>query len=333
MTGSIKSWIKVFRLQTALVTALALWVGYVSTGQFELGDIVVLAIVGLLTHMWGFGLNEVYDYEYDVQNQKSSGHPIATGKVERVRVKYASRASMVFAIFIIWMGSDGVLPPLMLGLSVIPGFAYNKYSKVHWWSNIYLSIWAFILVMAGALYVGEPNITTYLIAGALFIQIFVQVIEGDIKDIEGPESTFAGRFGTHVFNSFDVELNNYKRVKYSNTLLSTVFTLKFIEAGLITMVGFLSVKYGSFEMFAYVGVMCIALLLFIHTLSNIFKKEYDRDRVKINSAKHELTSIAVIGISVSMVNFVAGMIVLVAPIVWFIGINAFIHSKSLSPDI
>lgn len=333
MANSIKSWIKVFRLQTALVTALALWVGYVSTGQFQLGDIVVLGIVGLLTHMWGFGLNEVYDYDYDVKNQKSSGHPIATGEVERVRVKHASRASMITAIFIILMGSYGVLAPVMLALSVIPGFAYNKYSKVHWWSNIYLSIWAFILVMAGALYVGEPNIATYLIAGALFIQIFVQVIEGDIKDIEGPENTFAGRFGTHVFNSFDAKLNSYKRIHYSNTLITIVFSLKFIESALIGVVGFLSVKYGSFKMFAYIGVICIALLLFRYTLSIIFKKEYDRDRVKINSAKHELTSIAVIGISLSMINLVAGMIILVAPIVWFIGINAFIHSESLSPDI
>jgi len=333
MTGSIKSWIKVFRLQTALVTALALWVGYVSTGQSQLGDIVVLAIVGLLTHMWGFGLNEVYDYEYDVQNQRSSGHPIATGEVQRKRVKYASRASIVFAIFIIWMGSKGALAPLMLVLSVIPGFAYNKYSKVHWWSNIYLSIWAFILVIAGALYVGEPNIITYLIAGALFIQIFVQVIEGDIKDIQGPESTFAGRFGTHLFSSFDAELNDYTRIKYSNTLVSIVFSLKFIESALIGIVGFLSVTYGGFKMMAYVGLICIALLLFIYTLAKIFKKEYDRERVKINSAKHELTSIAVIGISMSMINIVAGLIILVAPILWFIGMNGLIHSKGLSPDI
>jgi hypothetical protein len=343
----ITDWVKTTRIQTAMVTALAVWIGHVSVSPMSARDAILLGLVGVLVHIWGFTLNEVEDYIYDKKHENAEGHPIAQGKVHAGSARVLAWIAAVMAV--VTLTTSGVPLPsvVVLLLSFVPGYAYDKWSKSHWWSNGYLSIWAMMMVMTGALYAGTPTVHTVIVATAVSIQIFVQVIQGDLKDIEGPESTFAEVCGVRVstvksrvleHSGSGGEVCQVNRadenvLSYSKLFIGVVYGMKLLEAGLIFVLVVMTFRLKGFLSQAWILAVFVVAIAFIWSASMFLVYVYDRDEIKERSSTHELTSIVLLGLAVVGLDSTSAMLIMVAPIVWYVATNAALHSSALNPDI
>jgi hypothetical protein len=336
----LKTWLKTTRIQTAMVTALALWIGHVTVAPLSFKSSIFLGAVGVLIHIWGFTLNEVEDYKYDLKNSDADGHPIAQGKVHAGSARILAWIAAVLAVVTMLVSGAGMLPTTILLCSFVPGFAYDKFSKKHWWANGYLSAWAVLMVLAGATYAGYPTRYTVIIAAAIGIQIFVQVIQGDLKDISGEESTFAGACGVKK-SSVRTDLLNIKPenssimeiMSYSKLFTGTVYTLKFIEAMLIFLLVILTID--NFENMAHIWAASafIVGIMFMATTSMFLVYMYDRDTIKKNSSIHELTSVLLLGLAVVGLDLSGAILIMFAPIAWYLLSNVVLNVSALNPDI
>lgn len=339
-------WIKTMRVQTALVTSLAIWGGYITVAPLTFEAAVILGFIGIQYHIFGFTMNEVEDYEYDASIGNGSEHPIAKGEVHAGLAKYVSWIAFMLSIVVSVLSGYSVAGSMVLILSVVPAVMYNKYSKAHWWSNVYLSIWAMMMVISGALHAGTPNVISYALAIAIGIQIFVQVIEGDMKDIAGSENSICDALdvklkSTHEYVkskdklSFDAieSAKSVDIVSYTKRFTGLVYGLKAIE---LVILLYITSSFASMSMAMirpYVLLYFIISIVFITSISMVTVYVYDRSRIKRMSSLHELSAIMLIGATVYPIQQSGGLLIAIAPILWYIGVNKIIHSGPLNPDI
>lgn len=336
----IATWIKTTRIQTAMVTALALWIGYISVAPLTLETTIVLGVIGILVHIWGFTLNEVEDYKYDMAHGDMKGHPIAKGEISHVSARKLAWVAAALSIITALAFTSNQLATAVLMSSFIPGYLYDKYSKEHWWSNGYLSIWSMLMVLTGALFAGTPTLITAIIGLAVGIQIFVQVIEGDLKDLKGSESSFAKRCGVEVEKKPELIVENLnldeKHEEWINHTVQfgvIVYGLKLIEVIAVWAVVWLSANTINSIDYIWTTIVFILVLMFLSTQSMFMLQTYDRDKIKKWSSAHELTSILLLGAAVFRLDPQGAILIAILPIVWYIGTNTLLHSGALNPDI
>ena len=323
---TLKDWVKVTRIQTAAVTMLALWAGHIVVEPLDLGSTITLGAVGLTVHIWGFTLNEIEDAEYDELMGRDSGHPIAEGVIEKEEAQVLAWGCGATAILIYMIAVSSPLGVLALILSFAHGFMYNRRSKKDWYSNAYLSAWVFLIVLAGALSAGQFRFPVVIIGAILAIQIFIQVIEGDLKDIEGPEATLAEAFGVTV-DEHTGEMN------YSIYFTSALVFWKGIEAVLVYWLIFQSDSFTGITEIFHLGLFILMAIAFGRTLRGWLVDNMDRDKIKEQSSKHEIVSILFIAVGLLGYDVYGAVLVGLIPVVWYIGVNSVVHKGRLNPDI
>lgn len=339
-------WIKTMRVQTALVTSLAIWGGYITVSPLTFESAVILGFIGLQYHIFGFTMNEVEDYKYDASIGNGSEHPIAKGEVHAGLARYVSWIAFMLSIVISVLSGYSIYGSIVLMLAVIPALMYNKYSKVHWWSNIYLTIWAMMMVIAGALHAGTPNTISYVLAVAIGIQIFIQVIEGDLKDIAGTERSICDVLGVELKSTEefingkdDISFSTIESaesvdvISYTRKFSALVYGLKSVELVILVYVASIFTSMNMSMIRPYILVYFIISIVFITSISMLTVYLYQRDKVKKMSSIHELSAIVLIGASLYPIQHNAGILIAIAPILWYIGVNKVIHSGPLNPDI
>lgn len=345
--SDVVTWVKTMRLQTALVTSLTLWAGYVSVSPLDIRSAFLIGAIGIAYHIFGFTLNEVKDREYDAAIGNGSKHPIANGEVSPIVAKKLAWSSYAAAILLSLISGFNAVGTAVLALSAIPAYAYNKYSKTHWWSNIYLSTWASMMVIVGSLYAGTPTNITWVVVGIIAIQIFVQVMEGDLKDLTGAESSVCRTLGvsvaaTHKYvdNQTDIDIPSRDPVigentvvTYTNKFVLLVYAIKFTQLGLLMSIPYSIWQDGTMFSALYTVMFFLSVIIFITSLSAFMVLVYDREKIKKYSSIHELTNIALIGLALYPLHEYSGVLIIVAPITWFIITNKLIHSGSLNPDV
>jgi len=336
----LTKWLKTMRIQTALVTSLALWVGFISVSSLTIRSTIILGAVGIFFHIFGFTMNEVKDYKYDASINTNTDHPIAKGHVHAGMARYVAWGMYILAVVVSAISPYPIEATIVLGLAVVPGHMYNTFSKTQWWSNIYLSCWAMMMVLAGALYAGSVNNITLLLATIIGIQIFVQVIEGDLKDIVGDEESVCRKLGvgtTHVqsyFKNSNISENSSQKViKYTKRFPAVIYGLKAIELSILGYIVMLNTTSLLSLSQWYLTLYFITLIVFVSSMSMVMVYLYDRDRIKKMSSLHETSSIILIGLTVYPMNPHGGILVAVAPVAWYIISNTLLHSSPLNPDI
>jgi len=320
-----QQWLKVGRIQTAMVTALALWTGYITVGELTPSTFVALGVVGVLLHIWGFVLNEVKDKEYDKRYSDSSGHPLAGDDISAVHATIVAWVAGGIAVTFCAIMFNSLFGIVLLLISFAAGTFYNVYSKQHWWSNAYLSIWVLLLTLSGAAFAGSFSIFTWIIGGALAIQIFVQVIEGDMKDILGPEHTMAEKMG--------VTCDSDNIMTYPTRFRKVINVLKMAELSLVGYIVYANIDTTNMLDIVVLGIFSIFASIFIATTTYYLTARLDRDKIKKRSSIHELASVMMLGISSYWLDYHSAIFIALAPVVWYVLVNKILHSGAINPDI
>jgi 4-hydroxybenzoate polyprenyltransferase len=345
--NNIVNWIKTMRLQTGLVTALALWVGYTSVSALTVESTLILAAIGLSFHVFGFTLNEVKDADYDSSIGNGSVHPIARGEVSREIARRIAWGAYFTSVLISIVSPYSLKGTAVLILSVIPAYLYDEFSKTHWWSNVYLSTWAGMMVLSGALHAGDPNIITAALVAVIAIQIFVQVMQGDLKDLTGDEESVCRTLGvdlkssnSYINDKVDIGLDHDQFnidqggvITYTKKFVGLVYSLKAVEISLMLFIVYTFVE----DIAGYIGVYSVlyfvAFISFVTSLSMFMVWVYDRDYIKKYSSLHELSAIVLVGLTVSTIDPRSGVVIATTPVIWYVIVNQLLHSGALNPDV
>ena len=343
----VVAWLKTMRIQTALVSALPLWLGFLSVSSLSIYNIAILGVIGITYHIFGFTLNEVMDKDHDASIGNDSVHPIARGEVNQQKAKILSVIALGVSIAISAISMYSLSGTVLLAVSSIPAYTYNKYSKSHWWSNFYLSTWIFMMVLVGSLYAGSPTTITLALGIAVSIQIFIQVVEGDLKDLTGDEESICRRLGVKLvsnveylkkntplnYDTDNMQISEHYIVAYTKRFVGLVYSLKFLEITLFMWVAYSMWAFTGYYTLVYGIAFYSVVIVFITSLSMFMVYVYDRDSIKKYSSIHELSFVAIAGLTAIASDPRTGLIVCLAPIMWFLVTNKIIHSGSLNPDI
>ena len=343
----LSTWIKTMRLQTALVTSITLIAGYITVSPLTLRSTAVLTITGLFFHIFAFTLNEVEDLEYDSEIDNGSYHPIAEGEVDSELARFIAWSAYLVSVAVpIIAGYKKEVAGLII-VAGIPTYFYNRYSKMHWWSNGYVSVWASLMVFAGAMSAGTPNILTVGVALILSMQAFVQSVQGGLKDITGHENSFCKLMGVRLMSAKEymnenMELNLSESIMdvedvdvlvYTKKFLASVYTMKITQVVVLILISYQYLDLSIWYMRAFLLVYFIGVVVFFTSLSILTVYIYDRERIKRAASIHEITSIVLLGLTLATLDPHGGVFVAIAPILWYLIVNVSVHSSTLAPDV
>lgn len=339
-------YIRLFRLQTGAITAVAPIFGYVcfitiNNIDLEILNLILLFIIGIFMHIYIFVLNEYIDVDVDRLSTDLQEKPLVKGSVSMNGALAVIIVALVLAYILTLLLFLKFWAIIALTLAFVFGSIYDIYGKKFPGSDFVLALWIFWFCIFGASIVGIANpfelpALIYIVAGLGFMQIvFNNAVEGGLKDVDhdhlGGAKTLATVLGA--------------KVKRNKLLCSPQFKgftwgLKIVHVGLLlTLFLIPDLDFWSYETL-YIRAVIIVLIVFLiavvfyttYKFLNIGK--FDRSKLKRIFSIHEIsTYFPVPIILIPLIGFYIAVGLLLLPLIWFILLNLILYGSPLEPRV
>ena len=327
----LRDYIELTRLFNMGLTAVAPVLGALSmwdVGSLELWRLCVLFLIGSMSHIYGFVINDVIDIRLDKLSKDLSARPLVRGSITR-------RAAVIFAIscmigsFLLSLVffSDMFRYLVLAGILFIAYFlatVYNIASKKYPGMDLVLASAIFFFILFGAWTIGAPTNLAYIVALIGGIQVlFMNMINGAIKDIDhdkqGSANTVAIRLGARVQAGTMVLPLSFKSTGYLIEVIRIVLVfLPFVILGLSA----------SLWQVALLVVLSLATFYSIYRLFSI--KTFDRAKIRKCIGIIVIFMYATAPIMLSSLNIYIILAALIQPI-WFFVSNLVLHKTMFEP--
>lgn len=338
MTSRILDVIGLYRLHTALVTAAVPGIaGYIAGGS----PFLILSVIAgtVLHHAWAFSLNEIMDLDIDRRNAGLSHKPLVSGRLSVKRGWVLSCGSLLFSFVIFAAGalvSGGSLAAVMtyLLLATIFGGIYDVFGKRFPLSDLFVALWMFFLVMAGAGAVSGPGpypLAVWAAASLSFLHIlFNNSVEGGLKDVENDRTSDVRSLAIFTGARFR---GNHFEIPLSFRSWGMFLRASFIITASVLVVYLAEeADMGNWIM---VVVPAAGLLLFAHSMT-FLSRRVDKDRTSLirTFAVHELISFGLcILVVLPAMGPIAALIAFFLPMAWVLFFNRLVYRTGLAPKV
>jgi len=335
--GNIKSrlfeYLRLLRLQTGAATASAPLIGALVMGQRDISLLVVLFIIGILYHIYGFVLNEYVDAEGDKKSSDLQKKPLVSGNILRKNARFIIIASCVCACALTIVFFPTLLPMLFLLLALALGGIYDVYGKKILGSDFILGGSFFFIGLSGASTVSyQLTSLAYVVCLLYFVQIvFNNAVEGGLKDVGhdflAGAKTLAVRMGVKIKEERLVVTKMFMVFSYGLRIVFIVLLgLLFFQQE----VDLWSNKY----VLHMVIVAFLAFILFFTLYAFLTPSRFDRSRLMKLFSVHEMSSYFMLLIVLSpLFGLQITMILLLLPSVWYLVFNVVLYGKLLQPQV
>jgi len=333
--GSIKrnviSYLQLFRLQTAAVTAITPVIGGLLMNQREPLPLLVLFLVGLLYHVFGFVLNEYIDIEVDKKSADLKKKPLVSGVITKSTALSIVIISSVSACTLLAL-FQSALPLILFLLALSLGALYDIYGKKMPGFDFVLAGGFSFLCIAGASTVSFSfSLLVYLVCLLYFFHIvFNNAVEGGLKDIDhdalGGAKTIATRMGVHIHNGV-----------LQTTLLFRVFaySIQLAFFGTLIILGMqpeLALLGGSI----FLPFITVLLGLVVFATSYLFMcpRPFHRGQLKRLFSIHEMASYFLVLVVLSpFFGLLVTLTLILIPTCWYLALNVILYGKLLQPQV
>jgi len=239
---SLRSYLQLFRAQTAPATVFSLVVPYLLAGGRDAFTFAALFALGHLLHFFSFGHNSLMDYWHDLKDPSKRHHPLPSGAIRledaHALIHSGLAATLALLATLLWFKS--VNPALSLAFAlmyVVLGHAYNDgldhYAK-HSWIPISLCFTA--LVGAGWSTAGGLREEVFMLLAWAFLTVLFQIAyEGNLKDLWNPAEKYNLLRRWAVFNEKGEPLGLHPAVSdffTSVRLVANTFALAYLAVKL-----------------------------------------------------------------------------------------------------
>jgi 4-hydroxybenzoate polyprenyltransferase len=344
----VLEYIRLFRLQTGAITAVAPVAGYVILTAIEpeielkLATTAILFIIGVLMHIFIFVLNEYIDIDIDRLSPDLSEKPLVKQSVsmQGALIVILTSVSLTYLLTILFFPAFWVL--VILTISHVCGVVYDVYGKKFPGSDFVLAGWIFWFCIFGACAADlsinpfELPLILYIISGLGFMQIvFNNAVEGGLKDVDhdhiGDARTLATVMGVKVKKGLLSVSPSFKMFTWSIKIIHIILFLSL----------FFNPDLDFWQYEPFISQVTILLLIsaliaviFFTTYRFLNFKTFDRSKLKRIFSIHEISTYFIVPlILVPILGLPISIGLLVLPLIWFICLNLILYGKPLEPRV
>ena len=332
--GSVKQWFKLVRLQAGAATAITTVFGAIllmPKDNVDYVHLILLFIIGLFSHCYGFALNEYSDIEVDRHSQYLSGKPLLKGTIKKQHALYAAFVfiSIAFAMAVVFFPNIWALTAFFI--AIVLGAVYDLYGKRFFGADIVLGANIFFFTLFGALTVSlELTPVVYIAAFLFFIQLSFQTgVTGGMKDI--PHDHLAGAktspvyLGCRVVGKRLIVTGQFKAYAYITKAVHTV----------VILLPFWLLLFDLHEpVLLQLAILSILLLLmWATTIAALNQTIFDRTKIMRLLGAQEVVTYPTVSILVmGVIGIWAALFLLLFPIFWLAVFLYIIYGKFM-PDV
>jgi len=330
---TILEYLRLLRLQTGAATASAPLVGGLIMGQRYINSLVVLFILGIFYHIFGFVLNEYMDIEIDKKSSDLKDKPLVSGTINKNKVLLIVILCTLCSYSLIIFFHNSIYTISFFTISLIFGGLYDFYGKKIIGLDFALAGGFFFLCLTGASTISTDfNVLVYLVCLIYFFQIvFNNAVEGGIKDAEhdliGGAKTLATFMGVNVIQG---------KIKMKKSFVVFSFSLRIIFLLLLIFIGLQpKIMLWSDEHILEIIILLLLIIILFTTLFGFLKSiRFDRSRLKKLFSIHEMTSFFIFIIVLSpLLDIWITIFLLLIPGLWYLTFNVILYGKLLEPRV
>lgn len=328
------NYFRLIRPQAAASTAVTIIIGYlVMMGPWNLTNLFILFIIGVLGNIFGFVLNEYVDVRVDEKSQYLKEKPLVNGAIPRNHALFIALLSCisVFILTIIFFRS--IYPLVFVVIAFLSGVIYNTMGKKIPGSDVFIGIAGFFGCLFGASVVSiHFTNLLYIISLSVFIfLVFCNILIGGLKDIAHDSlagaKTTAIRMGVKIENGKMLITKKFKLFLYT---LYIVFIILIILAVFQPEINFW--QSGQYIILIIMIILMVVVFVTLYKFLNL--PSFDRPKfyrlfALIGAVSYLLVPIILLPI----IGLVTMLVLLVLPTLWVLICNLILYGKPIQPQL
>ncbi len=295
--------------------------------------LLLLFIIGSLSAIYGFVLNDFADIEIDRFSKELKKRPLASREISKKKAIEICIFCVVFAfllIIILFYGDiirDYIFASIItIILAWILGSIYDFHSKDFVGSDFLVAISVSFVFLFGALSIGEPTLLTWIVFILTFNNLLhMNAVEGGIKDAENDKKygvkNIALKMGVLVEEKKIIIPVKFKIFSFGIRIFSSILLLiPFIIYGI------------NFYYWQIIILVIAIIIMFYLNLKLLSIKEFDRNIVRKYISSQSFIRYSIVPIMlISTIGILYSIILIIIPIIWYIIFNPLSGEKMFRP--
>lgn len=335
----LREYLKLIRPFNLALTGMAPVLGALSmwnVHKTSFFSLFVLFIIGCLSHIYGFVLNDCIDVKIDKKSGELSERPLVSGAIKRKNALFFAVGSMIlswfFALYFFSAPYNFLILISILIFADILATIYNFVSKKMPGMDFFVAGAIFFLIIFGA--VASSQILTKFAIIVAFIGgtqvLFMNMVNGGLKDIDhdcvAGGKTVAVALGVKVENASEFGKN---RMTTPNTFKAVAYFIAITHLFLVfTPFIFLNLEYHVWQI--TILVLLSAVTLYFVT-KMLIMKTFIRKNVRKNIGVHVIFMYALAPVMMLSLNPYIGFLAFVPPLGFLLS-NLILHGSVLKPE-
>ncbi len=347
-----KAYLRLIRIHSLPVTALTPLLGACATFTIFEGDILhrenllilfSLFIVGIIVHIFGETLNDYMDVDIDKSNPELFDKPLVSGEISKKSALIGMLISFIVLIFVFIFSKFNPLSILIFTIAAVTGVIYQLISKKWLHSAIFLSAWAFFIILFGGVYAGKYQnlldvpILVYIISILGFFHLWMNTaILGHLKDVKNDTEygikTFPVHFGVKV-----IENKGKPKLVIPMNFRIMVIVIQIINliVAFTPIIFYKRFYNGEINIVLLsLGLLFLSLMILGSQFKILWHKIFQRSKLMRMMAIREIGTyfLAIVLISPN-ISWILLLVFIFLPLIWFIIINRIFTGNAMQPPI
>jgi len=331
--GKVAAYAKLLRIPGLGGLAIPPVIGALTVGVLDINILVILFIIGSLSAIYGFILNDYADVELDKLVKELQKKPLVSGEVSRRNALAISVFCIMFTfifVFLLWRGmyldDYKFAAVLSIVLAGVLGSIYNIFGKKIVGSDFLVAIAMAFVFLFGALAFGKPTMLTWVIFILTFNQtIHMNAVEGGIKDSD------------HDYKMGVKNIALVSGVKVSGNKILIPTSFKVFGMGIRVFSAFLVFIPFVFLNYDYylwqIIILALATLLVLYTSAKLITiKIFDRSKIRKFIGVQSYLRYSLVPIMlISIISLTYSVILIIFPIIWYIVFTPLLGEELFKP--
>jgi 4-hydroxybenzoate polyprenyltransferase len=209
--STIGEYLKVARIHSAVLTGMTPVLGAIVTNYYNPIVLLILYLIGICTHIFGFTLNEYLDVDIDKKSKDLKNKPLVKGTISKQGALTFAFSAIIVGYLLIFILINSFCCPgffaiIFYTLSWLAIGLYDLTSKKLRGTDIILALWIGLLGLFGGFAVStSPDGRVFIIGALAFFQLWIQNVLAGLKDVQhdelGSGTTASLRMGVRIENN------------------------------------------------------------------------------------------------------------------------------------
>ena len=311
-------------------------IGALTVGVHDFVALTILFIIGSLSAIYGFILNDYADVELDRLSPDLKGKPLVDGTISLKTAVFICFLCVMLAflfLFILWYGEPldqyKFVALISIILAGVLGSTYDMYGKRFAGSDFLVAISMSFIFLIGAASFGAPVLITWIIFILTFNQILhMNVVENGIKDADHD----------YKLGVKNIALSSGVKVEGENLFIP--FSFKAFSMGIrlfsavLLFAPFIIFDHAYFPWQLW-NLIILALAIFgvlFFSVKLLSLKKFERNTIRKYIAIQSFLRYSLVPIMlIPLIGIIPGVILVLFPFVWYIVFTPLSGEKLLRP--